>query len=524
MLKNNYNSTLGDNFEINEYLKTTEDAALRTRWITIILVVATVIVFVGFYNSTKLSWAYYRLISVYDNESISGVNTSKDQPYPLLDVFFGDNDFVDMKVFACRIYKEGNLMEGSQEFAQNKTARLSKYLFVSFNHKTKNLLTTECIQETRLSDSLKNSLTRDLDRVLKDKFLFDEKLAGNITLRPETKKYLELKKSREKQTPVVERAEEEKKTSFNEEKGKLPISDLIIANRLFLEDAFPVSENASETKDGIFQSRNIVPTDVGDESGGLSPIEKRRLHRQYETVRAYVDNIQYIKIPFFGIAIDVNDLGLIGGASLTIILLLFRFSLSREIKNLNVSFKESFFHNQLSVFYHTLAMRQVLTVPNMDGETRNEALSICSKIVCLLPLFVMAFGVVYDIISVGWLQIYEYRFVNWILYGEIGLLIFIARLSLKCVERQVHIDDIWDDYWQIIKSGKSADILMDSTFDLSQDNEMKRIVNIRLKRETNETGWWLFNLIKRFPGYFWYLVKLIVEKNWIVNYYQTKKK
>lgn len=92
----------------------------------------------------------------------------------------------------------------------------------------------------------------------------------------------------------------------------------------------------------------------------------------------------------------MNDLAPIGGLSLIIILLLMRFSLSREIKNLNVSFREARHHSQLCHFYHALAMRQVLTVPEMKGEKQNWWLVKASQFVFILPVSVFSLGVFYD--------------------------------------------------------------------------------------------------------------------------------
>jgi len=47
--------------EIKDLIEETDAAARRTRWIIIVLVVATVIVGIGFYNSTKWSFSVERL-------------------------------------------------------------------------------------------------------------------------------------------------------------------------------------------------------------------------------------------------------------------------------------------------------------------------------------------------------------------------------------------------------------------------------------------------------------------------------
>jgi hypothetical protein len=187
-----------------------------------------------------------------------------------------------------------------------------------------------------------------------------------------------------------------------------------------------------------------------------------REHLQEATVTAYVENIRFVRVPFFGIAFDVNDLGFIGGFGLVIVLVLMRYSLSREIKNLNVSFREAEHHKQLCGFYHALAMRQLFTVPHMKGETRNRKLAKLPEVVSLMPAFLFTLGVGYDWYSVVGLRMYSIHSVTFTLCAELVWLVLIWRLSLKCWERKRHINSIWDKYWRRIKGMKSSVVLLDN--------------------------------------------------------------
>jgi hypothetical protein len=244
-----------------------------------------------------------------------------------------------------------------------------------------------------------------------------------------------------------------------------------------------VHNTESESIFGMLQSDNFIPDN--DEKAAYRDALRK------EVVRGYVDNVRFIKLPFFGIAIDVNDLGIIGGLSLIIIMLTMRFSLSREIKNLNVSFRESLYHDRLSQFYHTLAMRQVFTVPEMMGESVNLFLSIAPKLVCLLPAFVITLAAGYDFHSIFNLRIYNFWEVGSLLVFETVVLVpAIWWISLVCLERQFHIDEIWSDYWELIDSGKPAAGLLDKNY--KKSGELKKILKRRLY-EYKEAG----NLFKR---------------------------
>lgn len=194
---------------------------------------------------------------------------------------------------------------------------------------------------------------------------------------------------------------------------------------------------------------------------GKTMIDKYREAFQEATAKSYVENIRYVRAPFFGIAFDVNDLGIIGGMGLIIVLLLMRYSLSREIKNLNVSFREAIHHNQLPSFYHALAMRQVFTMPHMKGEDRNRILATAPKFICILPAIIFTMGVAYDYYSVLFGRQYTFREVfAWSLI-ETFWLIIIWVLSLRCWERQSHINKIWDQHWNRMEGLKSSVIRLD---------------------------------------------------------------
>lgn len=187
-----------------------------------------------------------------------------------------------------------------------------------------------------------------------------------------------------------------------------------------------------------------------------SPAERLRDLNREETLKSYIENVRLVKAPFFGIAFDVNDLGFIGGVGLIIILLLMRYSLSREIKNLNVSLREAVYHGELSAFYHALAMRQVFTVPEMKGEKKNKWLAFSPRVICLLPAVVFLGGVGYDYYSTFVIPIYSYQTVAFRLSIETVWLVLIFYLALRCWERQRHIDGVWDEHWARLGKLRSA--------------------------------------------------------------------
>jgi hypothetical protein len=211
---------------------------------------------------------------------------------------------------------------------------------------------------------------------------------------------------------------------------------------------------------------------------------------QQHVVRAYIDNVRFVRIPFFGIAFDVNDLAPIGGLSLIIILLMMRFSLSREIKNLNVSFREAVQHNQLCHFYHALAMRQVFTVPQMKGEKQNWWLSKASRLVFILPVFVFGLGVGYDWWSILNYGLFTFDVASLTLFIGTTWLASIAFLSWKCWERQSHINQIWDDNWNKINNEKFSTVKLDEDLvsEFGSDEAVNKALRHLRKLSRQETG------------------------------------
>jgi hypothetical protein len=80
------------------------------------------------------------------------------------------------------------------------------------------------------------------------------------------------------------------------------------------------------------------------------------------------EHVLYLKLPFFGLFMDVNDLGLFGGFTFIVLLLWFRSSLWHEAQNLKISFREAESYDDLQFCYEALSMQQVLAAPRLPGD------------------------------------------------------------------------------------------------------------------------------------------------------------
>lgn len=81
-----------------------------------------------------------------------------------------------------------------------------------------------------------------------------------------------------------------------------------------------------------------------------------------ELQESMVNRAMNVSVPFLGITLDVNDLGLLGGASFLLLLVWFYYSLQREERNVAALFQATR-DEDLSDVYELLAMTQVLTIP-----------------------------------------------------------------------------------------------------------------------------------------------------------------
>ena len=150
------------------------------------------------------------------------------------------------------------------------------------------------------------------------------------------------------------------------------------------------------------------------------------------------------------------------GLGFVIILILFRFSITRELDNLKLSFEVSKKRTSLWEFYHLLAMRQVLTVPPMETEEQSkfwafiESLAFIPKVICFLPLLVYAAVTWNDIRTApGIGEKISESLTKSVLWEDYSFLLCILLLTIACYRRWRRVDKVWKDYWSKAKKEKA---------------------------------------------------------------------
>jgi hypothetical protein len=174
----------------------------------------------------------------------------------------------------------------------------------------------------------------------------------------------------------------------------------------------------------------------------------RRYQEYYSALmKTYVDTSYVVRVPVFGFTVDANDLGVLGGIAFVIILVVFRFCVSREVDNLRLSFEAADDLDQLVSFYHLLAMRQVFTIPHTERINRTALLLWVPKAFCFAPLFVHVLVVGHDMYTAGVGKLLSDTRTT-ILFASEGL-IFLALLglTLNVLTRLKRLDDEWAARW-----------------------------------------------------------------------------
>lgn len=129
---------------------------------------------------------------------------------------------------------------------------------------------------------------------------------------------------------------------------------------------FPLDPGAREVKRKALESNRQE----------LCNEEYAMLTSLYDAMQKSASDTKYtVRVPFFGIAFDINDIGILGGFSLWIILILLRLSLRHQIISLRVGFKEAFAGGHEKDFYQILAARQVFVFPYLSDPNQSAAAS-----------------------------------------------------------------------------------------------------------------------------------------------------
>ncbi len=192
---------------------------------------------------------------------------------------------------------------------------------------------------------------------------------------------------------------------------------------------------------------------------------KRYMVLYQEYAHQYAESAFLIRVPFFGVTFDVNDLGLIGGISMTALLLLLAFALWRERANLEHSFSElhELGRHQARAFYQLLAMNQVFTIPQMreaDSEAsrrpKRKILLWLPKAACAFPATVQFFVVIHDFYTFDLGALVSDFHATFVMLCETVIWVIMVIITKYVIRVLKDSDGIWAALWEVVKTAPAG--------------------------------------------------------------------
>jgi hypothetical protein len=218
-------------------------------------------------------------------------------------------------------------------------------------------------------------------------------------------------------------------------------------------------------RDRLSLSRNssYVSSFIGPPTTDDDPERNRRYDHYFSTLlRTYAENVLVVRVPFFGITLDINDVAPLGGLAFLVLLVMMRFCLSREADNLRLAFFEATSMKQGREFYRLLAMQQVLTVPPGTTIERTRLLVWTPKVFVALPVLVHSLVAIHELDTM-WVVLPFAPLRAWAHVTITTLLLVpIALLTWNIIGRLRSIDAFWKRMYRQVVSARTDTSLISS--------------------------------------------------------------
>lgn len=171
--------------------------------------------------------------------------------------------------------------------------------------------------------------------------------------------------------------------------------------------------------------------------------------------RGLIDNVYYVKLPLVNYGFDINDLTVVAGLGMSIILLLLIYSIRAEANCLAIAFKAS---KQLGDrrrleqvrFYEVLAIKQVFTLPYLKthegwSTRRRWYLRAPPKLVYIIPAVLLAIILVNDALTVSKVAAWAGHRAWASFWAGAVILALTFVLGLSCWLYTRRVDKLWDE-------------------------------------------------------------------------------
>jgi hypothetical protein len=173
-------------------------------------------------------------------------------------------------------------------------------------------------------------------------------------------------------------------------------------------------------------------------------------------VETYTLTAYEIRVPFFGFRFDVNDLAFIGALAFIVILIMYRFSLAREIANVKAGFDKAIEVKHVPEFYELLSLHQVLTVPRSIHVRRTWFSKAAPKVIWTLPLILQSIVVGHDLFTLDIGFSMDALRTKIVLAGGPLLIVLVILATVPVIRLAYQLDDIWDSHYDAMNPSASA--------------------------------------------------------------------
>ncbi len=187
----------------------------------------------------------------------------------------------------------------------------------------------------------------------------------------------------------------------------------------------------------FLKNRNVDPNSEADQGAIKQELEDYR--------KVAIEQVSFVHIPFFGAIFDHNDIGMFAGFTFAVLLLWLRYSLARELTNLNLLFNHTDFGDNLKRCYELLAMQQVLTIPKVPNSPVRDRWRWMPKVLYCIPLVIYFAHLYFDftsVFSVG--QVLGTGKMWLLVISSMLFFILIFIFTFSCVKIALKVDEEWD--------------------------------------------------------------------------------
>ncbi len=172
--------------------------------------------------------------------------------------------------------------------------------------------------------------------------------------------------------------------------------------------------------------------------------------------------ISNVKIPWLGVAFDINDLSLLGGLAFTIIMLTLSYNLGLKYSNLHTAFKviEKIDDvEERSAYFDAIGMAQILATPNRSAKVSSPSILIAVPYILFsLPFLVQSVVFINDTITIVKVIESNMGFTLFSLVGGAIFWIILLSLTLSCIKLDKRTHELWSKFEEKLKTSNERNL------------------------------------------------------------------